>query len=121
ERAHEAAANECWERAIVRERHSRQQRNENLELVFNRRMEYVMRMNWSKKQLVCGLSGLVLATVAWGDVNPPGDNAYHVFVERNPFGLNPPKPVPVVTNTVPVQKVDVKFSGIFTKGTRKEE
>jgi len=79
-----------------------------------------MRMNWSKKQLVCGLSGLVLATVAWGDVNPPGDNAYHVFVERNPFGLNPPKPVPVVTNTVPVQKVDVKFSGIFTKGTRKE-
>ena len=95
-------------------------RNENLELVFIPSMEYVKRMNWSKKQLVFGLGGLLLATAARGDVNPPGDNSYHVFVERNPFGLNPPKPVLTPTNAAPPVKVDVKFSGIYSKGTRKE-
>ena len=83
-------------------------------------MEYVTRMNWSKKQLVFGLGGLLLATAARGDVNPPGDNSYHVVVERNPFGLNPPKAVLPPTNAPPPVKVDVKFSGIYSKGTRKE-
>ena len=75
-------------------------------------MEYLMRMNWSKKHLVFGLGGLVLATAAWADVNPSGDNAYHVFVERNPFGLSPPKVVLPPTNTPPPVKSDVKFTGI---------
>lgn len=71
-----------------------------------------MRMNGSKKQLVFGLGGLLLATATWGDVNPPGDNPYHVVVERNAFGLNPPKVAPPVTNAPPAQKSDVKFTGI---------
>ncbi len=75
-------------------------------------MEYVIRMNWSKKPLVFGLGGFLLATAAWGDVNPSGDNAYHVFVERNPFGLRPLQVVPPVTNTPTTQKSDVKFTGI---------
>jgi hypothetical protein len=91
---------------------SSKHRNENLELVFDPSMEYVRRMNWSKKPLGFALGGLLLAAAAWADVNRPGDNAYHVVVERNPFGLNPPKPVPIVTNTPPVQKSDVKFTGI---------
>src|SRR5439155_6110842 len=40
--------------------------------------------------------------------------------ERNPFGLKPAQVLPPVTNTPPPQKVDVKFTGIFSKGTRKE-
>src|SRR6266446_6996631 len=96
------------------------QRNDNLELVFNRSMEYVKRMNWYKKPMVFGLGGFLLATAARGDVNPPGDNVYHVVVERNPFGLSPPKVALPPTNAVPAQKVDVKFSGIFSKGSRKE-
>jgi len=87
-------------------------RNENLELVFNPRMEYVIRMNWSKKPLVFGLGGFLLATAAWGDVNPSGDNAYHVVVERNAFGLNPPRPVVQQPTNPPAVKVDVKFTGI---------
>src|SRR5262245_2149512 len=75
-------------------------------------MEYLTRMNWPKKQLVSGLGGLLLATTAWGDVNPPGDNTYKVFVERNPFGLNPPKTNAPVVNTPPPVKSDVKFTGI---------
>jgi hypothetical protein len=83
-----------------------------LKLVFNPGMEYLIRMNWSKKHLVFGLGGLVLATAAWADVNPSGDNAYHVVVERNPFGLSPPKVVLPPTNTPPPVKSDVKFTGI---------
>jgi hypothetical protein len=75
-------------------------------------MEYGMRMNWSKKQLVFGLGGLLLSAAARGDVNPPGDNSYQVVVVRNAFGLNPPKPVLPPTNAVPPVKVDVKFTGI---------
>jgi len=75
-------------------------------------MEYVVRMNWSKKQLVFGLGGFVLATAVLGDVNPAGDNAYHVVVERNPFGLSPPRTNAPPTNAPPVQKSDVKFTGI---------
>ena len=82
-----------------------------MELVFNPSMEYVTRMNWSRKPLVFGLGGLVLATAAWGDVNPPGDNLYHVVVERNAFGLNPPRPVVQQPSNPPV-KVDIKFTGI---------
>src|SRR6185436_12361256 len=59
-----------------------------------------------------GLGGLLLASGARGDVNPPGDNTYHVVVERNPFGLSPPKAAPPVTNPPPLVKVDVKFTGI---------
>ena len=44
-------------------------------------MEYVKRMNWYKKPMVFGLGGFLLATAARGDVNPPGDNVYHVVVE----------------------------------------
>ena len=91
-----------------------------MELVFNPSMEYVKRMNWSKKPLVFGLGGLLLATAARGDVNPPGDNAYHVVVERNPFGLKPPQVLPPVTNTAPAVKSDVKFTGITVdKGGKK--
>ncbi len=87
-------------------------RNENLELVFNATMEYVVCMNWLKKPLITGLGGLLLATGARGDVSPSGDNAYHVIVDRNAFDLSPPKVLPPVTNTPPAQKVDVKLSGI---------
>jgi len=62
--------------------------------------------------LVFGLSGLLLAAAARGDVNPPGDNSYHVVVERNPFGLSPPKVTLPPTNTPPPVKVDIKFTGI---------
>jgi hypothetical protein len=86
--------------------------NEKLELVFNPGMAYLVRMNWSEKPLLFGLGGLLLATAARGDVNPPGDNSYHVVVERNAFGLSPPKAAPLVTNTLPPVKVDVKFTGI---------
>ena len=83
-------------------------------------MEYVKRMNWYKKPMVFGLGGFLLATAARGDGNPSGDNVYHVVVERNPFGLSPPKVALPPTNAVPAQKMDVKFSGIFSKGSRKE-
>jgi len=83
-----------------------------LELVFNPGMEYNKRMNWTDKPLVLGLGSLLLTTAAWGDVNPPGDNAYHVFVDRNPFGLKPPQAVVQPTNTPPPVKTDVKFTGI---------
>ena len=69
-------------------------RNEKLELVFNTGMAYLVRMNCSEKPLVFCLGGLLLATGARGDVNPPGDNSYHVVVERNAFGLSPPKVLP---------------------------
>jgi len=99
---------------------SSEQWNEKLELVFNPGMEYVMRMNWSKKPLVFGLGGLLVATAAWGDVNPPVDNSYHVVVERNAFGLKPiPLFVPPPTNP-PAQKVDVKFTGITSDRSGKK-
>jgi hypothetical protein len=95
-------------------------RNEKLELVFNPGMEYVKCMNWSKKPLVFGLGGLLLGTAALGDVNPTGDNTYRVVVERNPFGLSPPKAILPPTNTPPVQKSDVKFTGITVDGSGKK-
>ena len=95
-------------------------RNQQLELVFNPGMEYVKRMNWPKKPLLFGLGGLLLATAAWGDVNAPGDSSYHVFVERNAFGLKPPPPTLPVTNTQPAQKVDVKFTGITSDRSGKK-
>jgi len=70
--------------------------------------------------LVFGLGGLLLATAAWGDVTAPGDNAYHVVVERNAFGLKPPQVLPPVTNTPPAQKVDVKFTGITSDKSGKK-
>jgi hypothetical protein len=91
-----------------------------LELVFNPSMEYVMRMNWSKKQLMFGLGGLLLSPAAWGDVTPPGDNSYQVVVVRNAFGLKPIQTTPPVTNTPPPQKVDVKFTGITSDKSGKK-
>jgi hypothetical protein len=75
-------------------------------------MEYNKRMNWSDKPLVLGLGSLLLTATAWGDVNPAGDNAYHVFVDRNPFSLKPPQVIVQQTNTPPPVKTDVKFTGI---------
>ena len=97
----------CWHRALP----SSRRRNKNLELVFNPGMEYIKRMNWTDKPLVLGLGGLLLTTAAWADVNP-ADNAYQVFVERNPFGLKPPQVIVQPTNTPPPVKMDVKFTGI---------
>jgi hypothetical protein len=95
-------------------------RNQQLELVFNPGMEYVKRMNWPKKPLLFGLGGLLLGTAARGDVKPPGDNAYHVVVERNPFGLSPPKTNAAVTNILPPVKVDIKFTGITSDSSGKK-
>jgi hypothetical protein len=75
-------------------------------------MEYVMRVNLIKKPFVLGLGSVLLVASAEGDVKPPGDNPYHVVVERNAFGLSPPKVAPPVTNAPPQQKSDVKFTGI---------
>lgn len=85
-------------------------------------MEYVGRMNWTDKSVVFGLSGLLAATTVLGDVNPPANNSYNVIVERNPFGLRPvPPPAPPPTNAPPVQKSEVKFSGITSDSVRGKE
>src|SRR5437867_6793929 len=99
---------------------SSKQWNENLELVFNPSMEYVKRMNWSKKPLVFGLGGLLLTTVAWGDANPPGDDSYHVFVVRNAFGLRTYLPPVQQPTNPPAQKVDVKVTGITSDRSGKK-
>ena len=83
-------------------------------------MESVIRINGSKKPLVFGLSGLLLLTAAWADVNPSGHNSYHVIVKRNLFGLRPTATATSLTTTSAPQQVDVKFTGIFSEGTRKE-
>ena len=116
-----------WSRGEVAQRQSgdlrppsSNQRNENLELVFNPSMEYVVRMNWSKKPLGLGLGGLLLATAARGDVTPSGDNSYHVVVERNAFGLRPPPPPVQQLTNPPAQKLDVKFTGITSDSSGKK-
>jgi len=77
-------------------------------------------MNWYKKPMVFGLGGFLLVTAARGDVNPPGDNVYHVVVERNAFGLSPPKTNAPVTNTPPPVKLDIKFTGITSDSSGKK-
>ena len=116
-----------WSRGEVAQRQSgdlrppsSNRRNENLELVFNPSMEYVVRMNWSKKPLVFGLGGLLLTTAAWGDVNPPGDDSYRVFVVRNAFGLRTNLPPVQQPTNPPAQKVDVKFTGITSDRSGKK-
>ena len=94
--------------------------NENLELVFKPGMEYVKRMNWSKQPLVFGLGGLLVATAAWGDLNPPGDESYRVFVVRNAFGLRTNLPPVQQPTNPPAQKVDVKFTGITSDRSGKK-
>jgi hypothetical protein len=85
-------------------------------------MEYVKRVNWAAKFLLIGLGGLMLAERTRANSNNGlADNFYRVIVDRNPFGLQPPRVnPPTVPTNKPPDKVDVKFTGITSDSTGKK-
>lgn len=88
--------------------------NDFLRVVFGCDVNYCVRMNSTERTLRLAFGAFLIAATVEADITESKDNPYRVIIDRNPFGLQDPPPLPdpaSLTNQPPV-KVDVKFTGI---------